>query len=71
MFQGREESWDQIPLGEIQVGGNVAGAGESQSTRIIAPEDDATDKTLKKMQDIEERAASYPVDEVTRISNYK
>lgn len=46
MLQGREKSWDQIPSEEIKVGGNVAGAGDSQSTRIIAPEDDATDKIL-------------------------
>ncbi len=71
MLPGREKRWDQIPSEEIKVEGNVAGAGDCQSTRIIAPEDDATDKILQQMQDMEERAASFPVDEATRISNDK
>lgn len=71
MLPGREKSWDQIPPEDIKVGGNVAGAWDCQSTRNIALENDATDKIFQQMQDMDERAASFLVDEVTRISNYK
>lgn len=48
---------------------NFAGAGLSQSTRIVAPEEEAIGETPQEVQDIQEQTARFFFDDFTQSSS--